>query len=137
MAASFKEWPNTLYRWNAQGECEGRTFKRPEDVPEGEGWARIDDLGPAPAKKEAPAAKTDDASAIAAGKRLVAAERENAELREQKARLVDTVKLYEDFLNRVKEDEGCPDGLRLAIVEIMGGSEEAQPAKKSRKKRSA
>ena len=76
-----KLWPNTLYRYTSEYMLEGKTFARPDLVPEGEGWVTFDDLGPAPVVK-AEAAPLTNKEAVTAGKRLVALERENVALKE-------------------------------------------------------
>ena len=134
---SFNEYPKTLYRYDESGERIGKTFAS-EDAVE-PGWVCIDDLGPAPAKKAAPAMSGADSAA--AGKRLAEAERANASMR-------DTIKLYEDqtaadaktlaaykaFLDQVRTDPGCPADLKAAISELLDGKPAEEPKPKTKKK---
>lgn len=125
------EFPKTLYRYDETGERIGKTFAEPEHVEAG--WISIDDLGPPPPK--AASAPVSSKEAGEAAKRLVAAEGEVARLR-------DTVKLYESetqhrdatlaaykgLLSTIRDDENCPDALRVAISDVLPPSEAEQPA---------
>lgn len=118
MGYVYKEYPKTLYRWGADGAREGKTFASAEDVEAG--WVELQDLGAAPAGEAKPA--LSDKEAVAAGKRLVALERENAAMK-------DTIKLFEDEA-AAKDKEIA--ALREAVKAGDALAEEA-PARKSRK----
>lgn len=118
------EFPKTYYRWTEAGTMVGRTFKALEDVEPG--WVVIEELGPPPEPKPEPAPAPE--SPTLADKRFAQAVSENE-------RLKDTVKLYEDFLTRWRDNEASPEALKADIGELLG---EAAPAKpKTRKRRSA
>lgn len=137
------EFPKTFYRYDAESGAKlGKTFASADEVEPG--WVEHDALGPAPViKKKA----EPPASAVEAGKRLVAAERELMAAK-------DTLKLYEDnaaldaakleasqarvaeiekFLKVLAEDENCPEALKEEIGALFEGSEEEAPAKGKRR----
>lgn len=138
------EYPKTLYRYDAEtGEKLGKTFASADDVEKG--WVCHDDLGPPPQIKAKPEAAP---SAVEAGKRLVAAERENAALK-------DSVKLYEDnakldaakleasaarvaeleaFVQLVAADAKCPADLKEAIAGLFAPAGADEPKPKRTKK---
>jgi len=123
MSFDPKLWPNTLYRYNSDGEREGQTFARPDLVPEDAGWVTIDDLGPAPAPKPEAAAPLTNKEAVTAGKRLVVLERENAALKE-------TLAVYEGEAE-AKDNELA--ALRKAVTAGDELASEAAPKKRKAK----
>lgn len=118
-----KLWPNTLYRYTSAHELEGKTFARPDLVPEGEGWVTFDDLGPAPVVK-AEVAPLTNKEAVTAGKRLVALERENAALKE-------TLAVYEGEAE-AKDNELA--ALRKAVTAGDAMAEATEEAPKPKRK---
>lgn len=119
------EYPKNVFAYDEQGERVSVLVSSEEEIPTG--YVSIDELGPAPARKAAPAPMSGQEASTAA-KRLVAAESENA-------RLKDTVKLYEDFVARLSADENCPPALQAAIRELTGDAEAAPNAAKPASKR--
>lgn len=139
---AFNEFPKTFYRYNEAGEREGRTFASEAEV---EApwltWEAFSEL-PIPAPKKPASASADP---VAAGKRLAAAESENARLKDSVKLLEDDAKLkdaelaaksarvaeLEAFIRAV-DDEHCPPALKEAIAALFAPVEEAPPAKPKR-----
>lgn len=81
MGYQYKEYPKSLYRIEPDGTRRERVFHSAEEVEPG--WT---DLAGLPVEPVLPLTSSE---AVAAGKRLINLERENASMR-------DTIKLYED-----------------------------------------
>ena len=120
MGYVYKEYPKSLFRIDADGNRREQVFHSAEDVTPG--WVDLADLPDA--KPDAPASPLSNKEAAAAGKRLVALERENLALK-------DTVKLYEDERAAMeRETKALRDALDAAqalITEQGGEGVEAPP----------